>query len=387
MPTVTNRQLELNIEVLGIGFPNKGAELMLATVVSRLDKEFPDHYRLVLQSHHPYELRSAYGAYQKYWTEKDGFERGRLAELVPSRLLRGFGIIRDSAIDVVLDCSGFAYGDQWKARKAHRRLGKNVKRWKKQGRKIILMPQAFGPFTNARLKAEMRHIISYADLVFARDRASFEAIKGVAPDAEKIRLSPDMTFGFLPHEEDERPRVERGVAIIPNQKMIAMGVVSLEDYTAALTALVDRLQSENLAPFLLLHEGEKDRSICNDIQSRAKESIELLAPTSPVDIKKIIGECSFVVSSRYHGFVSAISQGVPCAATSWSHKYEILAEEFESPEIIVSVDGGDLVERVLQLIQAPGALTSRRATFERIAAKKRDDVEAMWQRIFQVMKS
>ena len=35
-------------------------------------------------------------------------------------------------------------------------------------------------------------------------------------------------------------------------------------------------------------------------------------------IKGMLGNCSFVISSRYHGLINALSQGVLCIATSWS---------------------------------------------------------------------
>ena len=373
------------IEVLGIGFPNKGAELMLATVLARLDQEFEDGYRLVLQSHHPYHLRQPYGAFQKYWTEKSFVERGLLTEFIPKGVLRPFGIVRDSEIDVVLDCSGFAYGDQWRAKKARRRLGRNVRRWRKQGRKIVLMPQAFGPFEDRALREEMKRVLSEVHLVFARDRTSFAALTELAPDSPVVRQSPDMTFGFLPHTEAGPARARRGIAVIPNEKMVGMGAVTREGYVEAFAALVGHLVSEGRDPFLLLHEGEKDRRICDAINDQLDAPVELVAPTSPVEIKRVIGECEFVLTSRFHGLVSAVSQGVPCAATSWSHKYEVLAEEFESPEIIVSTSDPDFVQQVVTMAMSDEGLASRRRTFERVAAEKRHAVEQMWQETLGVI--
>ena len=49
-------------------------------------------------------------------------------------------------IDVIFDLSRFAYGDQWKNNHKLLKNTANLYKKYKDGSKIILMPQAFGPF-------------------------------------------------------------------------------------------------------------------------------------------------------------------------------------------------------------------------------------------------
>src|SRR5690606_1006769 len=148
------------VEIKGIGIPNKGAELMLMAVQEHIGSMLPEHY-FCCEPTTEYYPRARYGLFQRTgFTYKDRYiEWSALAGLLPKRIRERYGLVTEREVDVIIDASGFAYGDQWGARKAHTRLGKRIRTWKKQGKKVILLPQAFGPFSDQAIRQEMTCIL------------------------------------------------------------------------------------------------------------------------------------------------------------------------------------------------------------------------------------
>lgn len=105
------------IEIKGVQFVNKGAELMLEAILAQIEQRWPDA-KVVMQpgKFSPYEKRASIGAYQRLQLRKNRLDLNGLTYYLPfvaRRALKRFGIITEADIDVILDASGFTYGDQW----------------------------------------------------------------------------------------------------------------------------------------------------------------------------------------------------------------------------------------------------------------------------------
>lgn len=345
------------IELRGVDFINKGAELMLLSIISKLKEEFPRALFVMEKSRNAPRLKHLqYGIYTKTNFRKFKIPFKYILSLIPSFLQKRLHYINEKEINVVLDASGFAFGDVWGAKYASARLGKHVAKWKDNGKKIILLPQAFGPFSSPELIEVMKNIIHYVDLLFVRDKKSLKYLEQITADTEKLILAPDFTNlikGTIPSYFDNS---KYEVAIIVNSKMIETTInKNGEAYFDLIFRIIKLIENSGYKPYFLIHEGKKDRKVAETINQNLETKIPLIEEDNPLFVKGMIEKSRAVITSRFHGLVSCLSQAVPCLATAWSHKYEMLLKDYNYPEALINVDCGDdlLMEKIKSVLTEP----------------------------------
>lgn len=377
----------LTIEVQGIGFPNKGAELMLLAICDKIQSRYPNS-RICLQPNLPYVYRKNYPVYQIGKVIRFGFDFGYFLRFIPKKLRSMFGIVMPSEIDAILDASGFAYGDQWGAHRSRVKLAFDIKKFKQEkDRKVILLPQAFGPFSNQTLRKYMREIINHADLIFARDEHSYTYLRDI-DDVDKIKLKPDFTNQFQTLSRQFDYLKEYPVCFIPNAKMLEMKSSNKPDvYVQFMAKLVKCAHESGHSPYLLIHEGQGDAALANKIKTLVGIDLPIVQPSNAEQVKQAIGASKLVVSSRFHGLVSALSQKIPVIATGWSHKYQALLNDYGVADCIFD-ESSDLEiakEKMLSLLDSKQEydrvikMISERSEAEKLKT------DAMWEQVYSVM--
>jgi len=329
------------IEIRKAGFQNKGAELMLLAIVARLRALYPDATLTMVPSSpdgsQPFAGLTAQGIHPKASLHRFGIEWSDAAGLIPARLRRRYGLVLDREVDVVIDAAGFAYSDQW-GPASSLELARVARRWRRGGTRLILMPQAFGPFENHEIQSAIRAAVENADLVMPRDATSYRYLTEVTGERDYIRQYPDFTNlldGVAPADFDSS---RFGVALVPNYRMIdKTGDASGKGYVSFMKSCARRLQELDARPYLLIHEGKDDEQLAEQI-SAASGGIPVVREDDALRIKGILGASRAVVASRFHALVSALSQGVPAVATGWSHKYTELFSDYGFPAGVLSID-------------------------------------------------
>ncbi len=378
------------IEIQKAGFVNKGAELMLRAILERLRATYPDAILTMAPSHpggsQPFRKLVDAGMYPKAWLYYKGVQWGHLAGLVPRKVREMYGVILDSDVDVVIDAAGFAYSDQWGERNS-RELAQSARRWRKQGTKVILMPQAFGPYTSTRIRKSIRNAVDNIDLVMPREQTSYEYLTDVTGERANIRQYPDFTNlvdGVVPEYFD---RNQHGVCLVPNYRMVDKTDGSRSNaYLPFMVRCAQQLREKGAKPFILVHEGANDRWLADQI-SEGAGGLPVLVEDDPLKIKGILGASFATIGSRFHGLVSALSQGVPSLATGWSHKYQELFRDYGFPEGVLSVDDADseLAEKIDRLVDEP---TNRQLSGSLMKESERlkSLSNAMWGEVLSVIK-
>lgn len=384
--------------LVGAGFNNKGAELMVAACVqwlrsidnnievymspleARSIKNLELYQLLPLQSLLPplswsptrfalagtFEYLTNVLFYSKY----SQFRKPKLAKL--------------KDIDIVFDISGLAYSDKWGTRPISN-LRRLVLACESRGTKYVLMPQAFGPFELPINQVNMKIVLENATQTYARDAKSLRACERLdLTFKDKVKLSGDLSSlvrvrGIAMKDAlADKCKAKPTYAIVPNARMLDKGgLVWQTQYIDWISSVAEYIsQRSEIHCTILAHtDSIEDQKLVmlvwEELQRRnVSRSVYDLEVRSAVELKELIASYTFVIGSRYHALTSALYLGIPCLGTSWQHKYEELFKEFGIDEYMIPapVEVRDLINNLLDIEQ----LGKLKMQIARIADTKRN---------------
>lgn len=373
------------IEVRGTSTRNRGAELMLRAITEHY-APLDGNVRFVVDpSFGSFDDRARYGLRSKLRSHRLG--RSALAiRLLPAAFCNAYGLVRESSVDVVLDASGFAFGDQCGAEPTER-LARSARQWRQLGKRVILLPQALGSFTSPRVASAFRQVIDHADLIYARDRQSYEYVQDLGGPYEHVKLAPDFTNlvpgRVPPHFETHPPRA----CIVPNYRMVdKTNDARSRRYVPFLASCIEQLAEKGMKTFLLLHDANVDHRLVEPLESAVGQKLDVVRENDPVGLKGILGAARLVVGSRYHALVGALSQGVPCLASGWSHKYKMLFEDYRCAEMVMDVDASkEQIREALDRLCDEPERSDRLDVLQHAAERERIRTVAMWSEIDKLL--
>ena len=378
------------IEISKVGFINKGAALMLRAILNEVPAQFPSAKFVMAPNKKkaPYIKRAKLGLYQKAWFHRFGVQWGYLGSIIPTYFRELFGIVLNREVDVILDASGFSYSDQLDITST-RAIAKASKKWAKEGTKLILLPQAFGPFESTLHKKYMATIIENSDLIFARDKVSYNHLVNISGELPYLKLAPDFTNlldGIMPENYDSE---KKDICIIPNHRMIEKTSSEKADsYVPFLINCAKFLKENSLHPFILIHEGKKDLKLAKQICKRLNYNIPIIQEKDPIKAKGIIGSSKGVIGSRYHGLVSALSQGIVSLGTGWSHKYKMLFDDYGfSKGLLNFTENAEEAKKKLNIFVDEDKRKQIGNLISSNSAKLKSRTEFMWENVFEVLET
>lgn len=196
-------------------------------------------------------------------------------------------------------------------------------------------------------------VLSLFDLITLRDSHSLEEIKKLGLHPKAVEVTADLAFLMRPDESGEMERVmsksdytglfDKPVIIVTATKYLAEKMSKAdgrkltgfdEKYEAFLhmmSVAIDEVTSEHDVNVLLLAHvvgpiaKQDDRITNNDIAQRVSNRDRLFILNDDLNadvLKKIISRASFLIGTRTHSMIAALSQGVPVLAITDSGRYK-----------------------------------------------------------------
>jgi colanic acid/amylovoran biosynthesis protein len=354
------------IATIGATFSgNKGAASMLQSLLDNLSPLLEDVHFSVL---------SVYPSDDRQLNENDQVEivSARPVTLVLAmplavlwvlfrRLRLPLELLRRSSLlvalekcDVLVDLSGISFSD-----------GRTVELFYNvacilpallMGKRVVKYSQAMGPFRTVLNYRLAKALLPRLALNIARGRTTLGYLEDLG--LENIVLCADAAFSMRRREikvDDEVLPVPKG---FNNSRVIGISVSSVVqsysqhqriDYSRVLASFSDKAIEQGYVVRLIAHSVKESRrggrtddvDACLSVYEliQRKQSCQLVIDDySPSTLSLIIGECDFIIASRFHAMVSALAMEVPTIVTSWSHKYAEVLEMFELEEWTVGYE-------------------------------------------------
>lgn len=387
------------IQVDGVGTVNKGAELMFFAILQEIERTYPDatvifndatylesnqqpdYFQSSLKIVKPYYMRPRFVSVLKRF-----HIYGLINRLNSSwNLSHVFHHLYNYDIDLLLDASGFKFSDQFNLTAKHSSYLKTyLSNYKGYGAKIVFLPQAFGPIIKPGTELCVKELYQYADLIFARDKVSFDYMSQFRPSNSPLFLAPDFTSLVKGCSPKEYLGLKNHVCLIPNMQMVRKGVTSYNEYLEFWLQVISVIKEKHIPMFVLNHEGNGDEKLSDDICK--KTGIIKVSRLNAIEIKGVISQSMLVISSRFHGVANALSSSVPCLATSWSHKYQFLFEDYGVTDCVLDMSNKSNVEdKIVSFLDEKNNTNIRK----QLSSRKCDidnRCRAMWNSIWNLIK-
>ena len=321
----------MKIVLSGVETNNKGAELMLYAILQEIERKWPNAEVYINRSMVLQGLDYVRTSLNMHFCPFDGLiEKTHINGILRRMrlpLISGCNFVK---ADYFFDGSGFLFSDHCQLWGTTPELWDSIlKHQYKYGAKIVMLPQAFGPFDMKLTQKALKVLNKYATLIMPREKVSFDFLKkSNLVDMKKVRIYTDFTSlvdGVFPSKYDY---LKNGVCIIPNLRMTDKGGMNYNDYISFLSAIAKEGKKSGHPVFLLNHEGKQDAELCLRCKESLGDQISAVIGLDGLEVKGLIASSYIVITSRYHGLASSLNSGVPSLATSWSHKYAELLKDY-----------------------------------------------------------
>ena len=383
-------------EIFGGDFNNRGGQLMLWAVLRRLRAAEPD-VRAALDAEwkSPFAERAGYGLYTLFPSlprsrpRKAKYIRpvGRLvSKVLDQDRLAGYGLVGSDHAEGLLDIAGYAYGDKWSAAMCDISRAR-FHNYRRRGRPVILLPQMLGPFEKTENREAFQRMAEEVTRIYARDSVSAQAARAVLSDGALVREAPDLTIevpvGQLPEGFDA---TEPYCVVVPNARMLdKAGPEWADHYLDVLKQAIAQLGGQGVRVVVMCHEANRGDADLAESLAEA-EGLQWLRDPDPLRLKAVLAGARFVISSRFHAVVSALSSAVPTLTLGWAHKYNALHEDFDCADLYIPAkpDAATMQAHLERLLDAH----ERDLLSARLAAAKARMLpllETMWSEVYDAL--
>jgi colanic acid/amylovoran biosynthesis protein len=216
------------------------------------------------------------------------------------------------------------------------------------------LSQALGPFETRLNRRIAKFVLKRCATVVARGLETAHNLQRLGFNNPSVL--PDVSFAMTTNDDDRaqglafvQRKLSKRDCIVVSPSRVVERICSQRgcDYQHELSIFCRTLCEDGYGVLILPHSLRMGYSKNNDVLvakqiaknlADLKNCALLIPPPSARLIRGIFASCRFVITSRFHAAVGAVSVGVPVITIGWGHKYHDLLQPFGLDSFIVPAE-------------------------------------------------
>ncbi|MGH8868023.1 MAG: polysaccharide pyruvyl transferase family protein [Actinomycetes bacterium] len=280
---------------------------------------------------------------------------------------------RLAAAEVVADVSGISF----MAGRGALTLGYNVLLvglpWA-FGVPVVKVAQAMGPFGRGVTRLVARVTLARCRWIGARGAATLAHVESLG--VRQVEQAADVAFllttdaaseAWAQAQIAERDRV---VLVMPSEVVARTCAAAGVDYPGLMAGLLADLVARGHDVRLVAHSAREgaaagrtnDLPLCRRLAAAAHGVHLVDGEQDARRLRALVSRARLVLTSRFHGMVSALATGTPTVVLGWSHKYTEVLADFGQDDAFLDFRSATQEELLATVLRADATRATIRAT-------------------------
>lgn len=238
-------------------------------------------------------------------------------------------------------------------------------------KKVVFLPNSFGPFEGISVKRQVKNIFSKLDLIYAREELS--AMKLGELMRQKICVSPDLGFYLRKNNNFNSIDLLKKYDLTVDDKLVGVTIRPwrfpgsndsdqlYENYLTAVTSLIQRLILSRYKVILCNQSigpntHEDDRNAIKAILNKIKNDnlIWINEDLSCDDLKALYSNFYAFIGTRFHSVIFSLTSLIPSIAIAYGgNKAKGIMTDFDMEKYAIGIDevSGDILNNLFSELE------------------------------------
>lgn len=263
-------------------------------------------------------------------------------------------------------------------------------------KKVLIMPNSFGPYKGKLERKIVRRVLSQCDLIFAREEKSQKYLSKLLVNKE-VNLSPDLGFYIRDYTEGR----ELSSLYNVKKKKVAITMrpyrfpenedpeLKYQRYINEMFQFICFLIEKDFYPVLTAHTlgpsaHENDilalKEVINKLNEQSVSSEKYAYIENPemncYDLTKFYEQMDYIVGTRFHSIIFAMSSMIPPIAIAYSgNKAQGIMKDAKLSEYVIEIghiEDREIIDKFESLVNDSSNVKEKLKTYLKLCQKEKE---------------